>query len=179
MPRIVPFVATVEEHLAKWISRPEDYRPKQCPHCGLARLWCHGHYCRKADRGSGELNPVPVPRYYCPGCKGTCSALPSCMAPRRWYLWSVQQVILVCLLAGVSLERCAAQWAERGPALSTMRRWWRWLKGRHMEFAFYLRNRQPEWGRAGELQEFWRGAIEEEPLRELMASLDNEGLIVP
>jgi hypothetical protein len=30
MLRIVPLVASVEEHLAKWTSTPEDYRPKRC-----------------------------------------------------------------------------------------------------------------------------------------------------
>lgn len=179
MLRIVPLVATVEEHLAKWICTPEDYRPKQCPHCGLARLWCHGHYCRKADRGSGQLNPVPVPRYYCPGCRGTCSALPSCMAPRRWYLWAVQQAVLAYLLAGGSLDQCATELAHLGPALSTMRRWWRWLKARHVQFAFRLRELKPDWGRAEDLRTFWRWAIAQEGLRELMAYLDQQGLIVP
>jgi hypothetical protein len=60
-----------------------------------------------------------------------------------------------------------------------VRRWWRWLQARHDQFAFHLRNHQPEWGRAAQWQEFWQQALQEEPLRELMAYLDGRGLTVP
>jgi transposase-like protein len=180
MLRIVPLIASLQEHLDKLLCTPEDYRPRQCPRCGLAGLWCHGHYTRKADRQSGKLNPIPVPRYYCPGCEGTCSRLPSCIAPRRWYLWSVQQAVLLCLLSGTSLRKCADTLAcLLGPSGSTVRRWWRWLQARHDQFAFHLRNHQPQWGRAAQWQQFWQLALQEEPLRELMAYLDGLGLTVP
>lgn len=179
MLRIVALIASLQEHLAHLMRVPQDYRPKQCPRCGRGRLWCHGEYYRKADRDSGKLNPIPVPRFYCPGCEGTCSCLPSCIPPRRWYLWEVQQAVLGCLLSGTALEECARQLAHLGPAASTMRRWWRWLKARHVEFSFHLKSRQPEWGRAKEWREFWRSAMTQEPLRELMAYLDNQGVTVP
>ena len=121
MHRIVNAIATLQAHLEKWAHTPQDYRPKQCPHCGLAGLWGHGHYDRKADRDPGTLNPIPIPRFFCRGCRRTCSRLPSCIAPRRWYLWSVQQAVLLCLLSGISLEECATKWAHLGPAPSTMR----------------------------------------------------------
>lgn len=182
MSRIVPAIASLEQHLRTLNSDPEKYRPSRCPTCGLGGLWCHGHYCRKADRQSAKLNPIPVPRFLCgkeQGCGKTCSSLPSCIAPRRWYLWIVQQVVLVYLLAGASLESGATQCASLGPAVSTMQRWWRWLKRRHDEFSFHLRNHQPEWGRATQWREFWQRAMQEEPLRELMAYLDRQGLTVP
>jgi hypothetical protein len=171
----------LEQHLETLSSDPDKYRPTRCPTCGLGGLWCHGHYERKADR-TGELNPIPVPRYRCgkeKGCGKTCSSLPSCIAPRRWYLWLVHQLVLLCLLAGESLESCATKFANLGPAVSTMQRWWRWLKARHLEFSFHLRGLQPEWGRATQWREFWRRAIDEKPLRELMAYLAHQGLIVP
>src|SRR5687767_7978814 len=68
-----------------------------------------------------------------------CSVLPSCLPPRRWYLFSVQQAVLVLLLSGVSLRRCAdivgTLW---GPARSTMRRWRLGLEARHAQFSFHL-----------------------------------------
>lgn len=95
MLRIVPLIASLQEHLDRLACKPDDYRPPACPKCGFARLWGHGHYVRKADRETGELNPVPIPRFRCGrkgGCRATCSMVPSCLPPRRWYLWSVQMV---------------------------------------------------------------------------------------
>ena len=65
-------------------------------------------YYRKGERSTGGATrePVPVPRYLCPGCIRTCSRLPSFMSPRRWYCWAVQQVVLLLLLSGVSLNDC-------------------------------------------------------------------------
>ena len=110
MPRIVPAITTLLQHLHMLSNSPEVYRPSACPHCGLGGLWSHGCYERKADRGphsSGTLNPIPIPRYFCRGCGRTCSRLPQCIAPRRWYGWAVQQLVLQLLLAGCSLHRCA------------------------------------------------------------------------
>lgn len=178
MHRIVKAIASLQEHLETLARTPQEYRPKQCPRCGLAGLWGHGHYQRKADRERGELNPIRIPRFLCRGCRGTCSRLPSCIAARRWYAWSVQQGVLMSLLCGSSLAQCARQWVQ-GPAVRTIRRWWRWLRERHESFAFHLRAHQPEWGRAVQWEEFWQRALREQPLRELMAYLDHQGLSVP
>ncbi len=179
MPRIVPAIGCLKKHLEIFRSTPEHYRPPSCPACGLAGLWCHGHYARKSAREGGELNPIPIPRYLCgktQGCGKTCSLLPSGIAPRRWYLWAVQQAVLVALLAGNSIRTGAA---TCGRARRTVRRWWRWLQARHEQFAFYLRSRWPEWGRTEEWRPFWSRAIAECSLGELMAYLDGQGLIVP
>jgi Domain of unknown function (DUF6431) len=176
MLRIVPLIASLQEHLNKLDRTPQVYRPARCPTCGFAVLWGHGRYNRKADRSSGALNPIPVPRFQCRGCGGTCSRVPSCLPPRRWHLWSVQQAVLVSLLAGVSLRECAH---TTGRARSTVRRWWHWLQERHELFAFHLRSHWPEWGRAGDWREFWQRCLAQQPLREVMAWLDRQGLRVP
>jgi transposase-like protein len=176
MLRIVSLIASLQEHLDELERAPAAYRPPRCPHCGFAGLWGHGHYERKADRDTGKLNLIPVPRFRCRSCRRTCSRLPSCLPPRRWYHWSVQQAVLLCLLSGASLRKCAN---TLGPARSTMRRWWQWLQQRHEPLAFHLRSRWPEWGRAGSWQEFWQLALVQEPLREVMAWLDQQGVVVP
>jgi transposase-like protein len=176
MLRIVSLIASLRQHLEELERAPAAYRPPRCPHCGLAGLWEHGCYMRKADRDTGDLNSIPVPRFLCRGCRRTCSTLPSCLPPRRWYLWSVQQAVLLGLLSGASLRECAK---TSGPARSTARRWWQWLQQRHEPLAFHLRSHWPEWGRAQSWQEFWQLALAHEPLREVMAWLDRQGVVVP
>jgi len=68
MQRIVPAILSLEQHRDALRREPVIYRPSGCPRCGLARLWGHGGYARKADRdraASGSLNPVLIPRANC------------------------------------------------------------------------------------------------------------------
>lgn len=179
MHRIVGSIRCLAQHLIAVITDPEQYRPSACPHCCRAGVWRHGRYHRKADRGGadggGSLNPVAVLRFLCAGCECTCSRLPACIAPRRWYDWVVQQAVLLLLLAGVSLHGCAR---ASGCDRRTVRRWRDWLDRRGEEFEFFLRSRWPELGRVAEHAAFWRNVIETLSLREAMAWLDRE-LIVP
>jgi len=178
MQRIVSSITTLEQHCNAVSQTPEVYRPSACPHCGLKVLWRHGHYYRKADRrqhGEPSLNPVPICRYCCSGCRHTCSRLPLCIAPRRWHDWVVQQGVLLLLLSGCSLHRCSrCTRLER----RTVRRWRDWLHARTDTFAFFLRNRFPEWGRSADGALFWRAVLKQMPLAEVMAWLDRD-LIVP
>ena len=179
MPRIVPAITTLLQHLHMLSNSPEVYRPSACPHCGLGGLWSHGCYERKADRGphsSGTLNPIPIPRYFCRGCGRTCSRLPQCIAPRRWYGWAVQQLVLQLLLAGCSLHRCAC-WM--GLDRRTAGRWRGWLDDRGDGFALFLRGRFPELGRAVDFRGFWQGCLTAMDLGGAMACLDRDGVVVP
>jgi hypothetical protein len=185
MLRIGPTIATIALHVKTMMEAKEReaYRPSRCPTCKLNGLWCHGTYEREAGRGLGKLDPVEVPRYLCGrkgGCGGSCSTLPSCLPPRHWYLWSIQQAVLVLLLAGVSLHRCAdivgAIW---GPSRSTARRWRGWLSKQHLLFSHHLLTAHCEWGRAPNWEAFWRKALECERLAALMQSLDRADVAVP
>lgn len=180
MYRIVSGITTLLQHIETLCKTPEVYRPPCCPNCGFGRLWCHGFYTRKADRCplplEDRLPPVLIPRYRCPGCGLTCSRLPSCIAPHRWYGWLFQQQILQFLLVTCSLRGCSTTFAL---CRSTVRRWWNGLELRSSTFEFYLRSRFPEWGRAPDRKAFWQTALSEMPLSEIMACLDFEGVIVP
>ena len=85
-----------------FFNKPLD----RCP-CGKSNPWLHGTYDRKSDRvattSTESLNPIPVQRYYCPVCKKTCSVLPECIAPSRWYLWEIQALALISVFTGKSI----------------------------------------------------------------------------
>ena len=179
MRRIVGSIVSLAHlHLITVASDPEQYRPLVCPHCRRADVWRHGCYHRKADRTAGaaaSLNPVRVLRFLCRACVRTCSRLPACMAPRRWYDWIVQQAVLVLLLGGMSLHGCARC---SGRDRRTVRRWRDWLRERGDQFAFFLRSRWPELGRAADFESFWRNVIDVLSLQQAVAWLDRE-LVVP
>lgn len=177
MHRIVAGITTIEQHLETIRQTPEAYRPPCCPHCGRKILWQHGHYERKADRRAGQdsLNPVPICRYCCSACRRTCSRLPACIAPRRWYDWSVQQAVLEQRLNGSPNRQCAAC---GGPDRRTVGRWRDWLQERSLLFEFHLRARCAELGRATDFSTFWCRVFESIGLTQAMTLLDRQ-LCVP
>ena len=185
MFRIVPGLLSLEQHLAALFRDPERYRPPACATCGLARPWAHGCYTRKSDRpphGDGRRNPIPILRYRCrnPACRVTCSRLPACIPPRRWYLWVVQQAVLLAVLSGTSLSAAARHFAPlRGPARSTLGRWQSWLKDADPGWAFHLKARFPELARCGDGTAFWTGTLEQLGLIQAMTTLDGLGECVP
>ena len=177
MRRIVVGITSLEQHIEAISASPERYRPRCCPHCGLKILRRHGYYYRKSDRRRehASLNPVPICRYLCSGCHHTCSRLPECIAPRRWYGWSVQQAALEQRLKGCPEDPYAD---GGGPDERTVDRWWQWLKARGDLFEFHLRARFAELGRAAGFDAFWRRVFASLGLARAMAILDHE-LSVP
>lgn len=180
MYRIVSGIFTLSQHIETLCNTPSVYRPPCCPNCGFGMIWRHGFYTRKADRrplpGEDNLPPVLISRFRCAGCRLTCSRLPSCIAPHRWYGWLFQQQILQFLLLTCSLRGCSTAF---GLCKSTVRRWWNWLESRSATFEFYLRSRFPDWGRTTDPKSFWQTAMRAIPLSEIMACLDFDGVIVP
>jgi hypothetical protein len=177
MRRILATIGTLAEHVRAVVMTPEIYRPVACPHCHLGGLWRHGCYFRKADRrpGGGSLNPVAVLRFICHhGCSRTCSRLPACISPRRWYDWAVQQVVLALLLSGCSVRQCSLL-SERAPR--TVRRWRDWLDLRGEQFEFFLRSRFPELGRLPDRDSFWREVFASLSLAQAMAWLDLDRVV--
>ena len=145
MARIVSGIATLHQHRETLRHDPELYRPSACPHCGLGGLWAHGFYPRKADRTPRSTeNPVLIPRFLCRGCHRTCSRLPACIAPRRWYDWATLQRVLMGRLMEASVHALSRACAL---ARTTVRRWWRAWRSRSPLFVFTLCSRFPEWGR--------------------------------
>ena len=174
MHRIVHSVTTLEQHfdlLAR--GAHHEYRLPACPCCGLGRPWFHGYFMRKVDRLAvppGAPQVARICRFFCRGCRRTHSRLPLCIAPRRWFNWTVQQLVLMLLLAGVSLRGAARQVrVDR----HTARRWRDWLgeaqAGLRM---FHLRSHWPALGRTADGPAFWREVFTGHGLAQAMACLD-------
>ncbi len=88
MNRILRTITTLDQHFDEIANGGDCYRQVNCPHCQATGLWHHGCYHRKADRSEARRNPVAILRFFCKACLRTCSRLPACIAPRRWYDWA-------------------------------------------------------------------------------------------
>ena len=150
-----------------------------CPSCGLANPWRHGSYSRKADRASPpaeSLNPIPIRRFFCKGCKKTHSLLPDCIPPKRWYLWAIQQAAFLALLAGKSLTTIAKQMA---PSRQTIGRWWERFKAQFLPHHDALCGRLPDLGRTEGFADFWRLFFKSNPLSLAMRWCHHAGVAIP
>lgn len=177
--RIVADIESLIQHIKSIACDKTSYHPSCCYSCGKAGLWRHGFYTRKAERSTnpeGSLNPILIPRFYCPNCKKTCSALPECISPRRWYLWAEQQAVLFLILAGVSYRSIAQKLL---PSRWTVARW----KNRFFEMFNQhknaLTNRLPDLGRTENIFDFWPTCFEKMPLGKAMRICHYSGVIIP
>ena len=179
MRPIVAGIHTLIQYLKIIEEDPEQLRPAQCPHCGKESPNCHGHYERKADReqsGQASLNPIIIFRFYCTACKKTCSVLPECIPPRRWYLWSIQQSVLHLIFFGASHRKASKQSL---PSRQTISRWCWWLADNFKLFGMHLKSRFSRLGYCHELFDFWRSCLSDLKLSYVMLFLNNSGVVVP
>lgn len=154
-------------------------RPAQCPSCCKSNPWRHGTYTRESDRinpSSESLNSILIHRYYCPGCGKTCSALPECIPPRRWYLWETQQAaILLFLLEG------SAQAVEKlvKPSRHTITRWVAWLITQFNLHKDVLCSHFPAFGLFTEPTGFWKHVFSKLSLSAAMRLCHVAGISIP
>lgn len=159
--------------------RAERYRPNNCPHCNSKAPRCHGVYFRKSDRenaGNKNLNPIAIPRFYCAKCKRTCSVLPECIPPRRWYLWCMQQACILFYFGKSSFRYIAK---NNLPSRWTISRWIRNLKKQFAIHSFYLKSYFSELGIFNDFERFWKNCLEKLTLSKLMLLLNNSGVVIP
>lgn len=179
MVHIFADILSLVQYINSLKNNPKEIHLDHCLYCGKSNPWRHGGYFRKADRinpSSDSLNSVFVQRYYCTDCKKTCSTLPECIPPRRWYLWDLQHVIFLLLLSGKSAYSVAK---EVIPSYKTIKRWLdRFLK----QFRFHkdaLCTHFPELGRAINMIDFWQIALQTMNLGKAMRLCHITGVIIP
>ena len=185
MRPILSEIYTFSQHIITYLCLSEDkYKPNQCPHCGFSTLWNHGTYPRCSDRihsSQNTYNDLLIPRYRCAdqeNCGKTCSTLPECLAPRRWYPWINQQWLLYCLLLGWTIKQCNKYFPM---SRSTIMRWKKWLNESSVTFHSYLKNKFPKLGYFDLTTQtnLWLSCFEHYSLSHLMVFLNNQGLIIP
>ena len=179
MRQIVSEICTLMQHIIELKNNSERYRPDSCCHCGHLKLRRHGYYPRKADRENPvgtNLNPVLITRFYCAACKKTCSVLPECIPPRRWYLWHIQQACLLLIFGGKSLHQVAK---KALPSRWTISRWRKRLKEQFELHSFQLKSCFPTLGYYNLFERFWKNCLEKLSLAKAMLTLNNLGNNVP
>lgn len=144
--------------LAQYVEQFHDDKLPRLTHClacGKLNPWFHGCYSRQSDRINPShlsMNPIWIQRYYCPGCGKTCSVLPECIPPRRWYLWETQQAAILLFLLSES-ARAAEQQVK--PSRYTIKRWVAWLIVQFTLHKDTLCNHFPSFGLFTEHTGFW------------------------
>jgi transposase-like protein len=179
MALIVAGMSSLIQYLSEIKLDLKIPRPERCLCCGKSGLWLHGSYPRKADRSCGisrSLNPIFIQRFFCSNCRRTCSALPECIPPRRWYLWEVQQAALVLLLVGKSLYAAAK---EVTPSRHTLGRWLKRFREQFFHHKDALCNYKADLGRTTGFSDFWQASLKELSLAQVMRLCHASGVPVP
>jgi transposase-like protein len=176
---IIAGILSLAQHIRTINDKLLQPRLKYCLCCGKANPRLHGSYHRKADRSGNQdesLNPVYIQRYYCTDCRRTCSVLPECMPPRRWYLWETQQATLVLVLSGKSLRAIAR---ESLPSRHTIGRWVSRLKVQFHLHKDALCQHIADLGRTTGLADFWQACFSEITLSKAMCLCYAAGVPIP
>ncbi len=178
---IVAGVLSLLQHVITLKEEPKKYDVEYCPqpHCGKAGLWGHGYRYRKACRENNSqesLNPIPIPRRYCPTCKHTCSVLPECIAPLRWYLWLVQQTAMRLFFSGMSFNKMSK---TLRPTRWTLSRWIARLANQFALHVLHLKTKWPSLGYNTSLTHFWSALLHQMDLSHAMLFLSSQGIFVP
>lgn len=180
MASIVSGILSLAQHLILLKENPKKYSLESCPNCGKAGLWRHGFRYRKADRENNDLepslNPIPILRLYCPTCRRTCSLLPECIPPFRWYLWCVQQAAVASFFSGVSLNKISQKIL---PSRWTINRWIKRLTEQFESHAFHLKTKWSWLGLNPTLNTFWLALLAAIDFSHAMLFLNNLGVLVP
>lgn len=181
MRPILSEILTFRQHSNTLLKEPEKYKPPHCPYCHGIKLYNHGVYFRKPDRHNirkYSSNDLAVSRFKCTEdyCGRTCSTLPECFSPRRWYPWINQQWCLWFILSGYSINQVEQLFPM---ARSTIIRWINWLGDSFTQFHCHLKNKFPAFGYFEEVSIFWMHWLEEYSLSHAMVYLNNQQITVP
>ena len=179
---IIPGVSSLAKYcqqIAEPTSALKQQESNACPHCHAGTLVKNGFYHRKASRtneDSIKLNPVPIQRYLCKSCKRSCSALPECIPPRRWYLWDIQSKVLSLFISGKSYRAIARLLL---PTRSTIARWIKRFNSQWLLYADTLRQHLPAVCHSQKFKPFWATVLGQCSLASVMCHCHQAGIEIP
>lgn len=177
---ILPEITTLVQYLFLIKVKPSMFNNIiKCTHCGCRNLWKHGYYYRKSDRdntGEQSLNPIPIQRFLCLSCKKTCSALPECIPPKRWYLWAIQQIIFTLFLIGNSIYDISKKYL---PSRHTISRWIERFKQQFQLHKSVLLQYFVDLGRTTDFTELWLNCFKNISLGQAMRLCNAAEVIIP
>lgn len=179
MVHIFADILSLVQYIESLKNRPEQLRLNHCLCCGKSNPWRHGGYSREADRinpSSKSLNPVFIQRYYCPSCQKTCSVLPECIPPHRWYLWDIQQAIFLLYLSGMSAYAIAK---TTRPSRQTITRWLMRFVALFRVHKDALCTHFHALGRSTNMTDFWQTALQTMSLSTAMRLCHVTGVVIP
>lgn len=176
MRNILLNIPEIDQYLKAQKEQPETLRPPNCPNCGKEGLWHHGHYDRKTASASSSREPVHIYRFFCPHCHKTCSTLPECISPHRWYLWKIQQMAAALVFAGKSFRTIAKTIA---PSRHTISRWMGRLKERFRLHKDALCQHFIDLGGIDNFVGFWLSCFSRISLSQAMCFCNAAGVKIP
>jgi len=177
MVHILADILSLAQYQECFKAGSQQHRLDHCLHCGKANPHLHGHYPRQSYRSPfTQLNPILIQRYYCSVCKKTCSVLPECISPHRWYLWEIQQIALIMILSGHSINAIAKQIM---PARRTIARWVARFQNQFRIHKNALCNHIADLGRATGFNDFWTLCLNTMSLAKAMRLCHVAGECVP
>ena len=172
-------IDSLQQHLCQLHQQPDDYKVSHCPYCYCTRLWRHGCYYRQSDRihpASATLNAIPIPRFRCSKCLKTCSTLPECLPPLRWYEWCIQEQAIQLYLSGKTYRSIAKLLK---PGRTTIGRWIRHLKACIALHTDFFRQHLKQLQLISEFNSVWSVILSNFTLARTMYFLHQGGIVIP
>ena len=131
MTQLIKEYATIDQYNQDVKEYPDNLKPKECNNCGCHHFWFNGHYERAIsgrDQNKNHFDNVYIIRFKCSRCHDHYSILPSIIPLLRWYLWCMQQWVILLVLNGYSFYKAArtARVDRR-----TVSRWYYWLEAKY------------------------------------------------
>lgn len=179
MPIIISGFTSLAQYCVHMANPKTKTKLPVCPRCHADALIKYGFYHRKACRTKETepgLNPVSIQRYFCKACGRSCSALPECIPPHRWYLWDVQEDALKATICGKSYRSIAKALT---PSRGTIARWIKRFKTQWRLYADHFRQYSPKLQRASEFQSFFSELLSVRALASVMLSCHRGKITIP
>lgn len=179
MAQIIKEYRSLEQYQQTVHFNPDALKPDQCDHCGCEHLWCNGQYERAIsgrDKNKTKAEAIDILRFKCSRCRIHYSVLPSIVSLLRWYLWCMQQWVLLMVLNGYSFCK-ASQIA--GIDRRTVARWYAWLQDKFQMIYQLVCHLDSRFIHHNTLNDFYLSLFIFHSLSRLAAVLHQNKILVP